>query len=210
MLEAAERAKNSLIEEINQFNNASESSTAAKATSFEDEENSAHLFGVVNPQKFGSTIKYTVTGQDSQGKFEVVRRYNEFHILHVTLTGRWPGCFVPCIPEKQILGDKEDGFIEERRSLLDRFIRECAKFEFILESQEFKIFSRQSGEVGETLEKLGEQTPGQILDKYRNSFKLQEDTDNSEVARYREKINMFQSFLTKAILNMNVSIARFI
>jgi len=52
------------------------------------------------------------------------------------------------------LGDKEEGFIEERRSLLDRFIRECAKFEFILEGQEFKIFARQSGEVGETLETL--------------------------------------------------------
>lgn len=115
---------------------------------------------MTNPQKVGSTIKYTVTGQDSQGKFEVIRRYNEFHILHVTLTSRWPGCFIPCIPEKQILGDKEDGFIEERRSLLDRFIRECAKFEFILESQEFKIFARQTGEVGDTLEKLGDQTPG--------------------------------------------------
>ncbi len=103
------------------------------------------------------------------------------------------------------MGDKEDGFIEERRSLLDRFIRECAKFEFILESQEFKIFARQTGEVGETLEKLGEQTPGQILDKYRNVFKISEETDNSEVARYREKINIFQSFLTKAILSMNVS-----
>lgn len=115
---------------------------------------------MTNPQKVGSTIKYTVTGQDSQGKFEVIRRYNEFHILHVTLTSRWPGCFIPCIPEKQILGDKEDGFIEERRSLLDRFIRECAKFEFILESQEFKIFARQTGEVGDSLEKLGDQTPG--------------------------------------------------
>ncbi len=121
----------------------------------------------------------------------MVRRYNEFHILHVTLTTRWPGCFIPCIPEKQILGDKEDGFIEERRSLLDRFIRECAKFEFVLESQEFKIFSRQTGEVGDALEKLGEQTPGQILDKYRNCFKVSEDIDNSEIARYREKINMF-------------------
>ncbi len=194
-----------MISEINQFNNVSESSNAAKATGFEDEENAAHLFGVTNPQKFGSTIKYTVTGQDSQGKFEVVRRYNEFHILHVTLSLRWPGCFIPCIPEKQIMGDKEDGFIEERRSLLDRFIRECAKFEFILESQEFKIFSRQTGEVGETLEKLGEQTPGQILDKYRLCFKISEESDNSEVARYREKINIFQNFLTKAILSMNVS-----
>lgn len=107
------------------------------------------------------------------------------------------------------MGDKEDGFIEERRSLLDRFIRECAKFEFVLESQEFKIFARQSGEVGDTLEKLGEQTPGQILDKYRIVFKITEETDNSEVARYRERINIFQSFLTKAILSMNVSTPNF-
>lgn len=89
------------------------------------------------------------------------------------------------------MGDKEEGFIEERRSLLDRFIRECAKFEFILESQEFRIFARQSGEVGDTLEKLPAQNPGQILDKYRNVFKVSEDIDNSEVARYREKINIF-------------------
>jgi len=100
LLEAAQRAKESLISEINQFNNVSESSSAAKATSFEDDENSSHLFGVTNPQKVGSTVKYTVTGQDSQGKFEVIRRYNEFHILHVTLSTRWPGCFIPCIPEK--------------------------------------------------------------------------------------------------------------
>lgn len=148
-----------MIGEIIQFNNISEAVASAKSAGFEDEENSTHLFSVTNPTKFGSVVKYTVTGQDSQGKFEVVRRYNEFHILHVTLTSRWPGCFIPCIPEKQILGDKEDGFIEERRSLLDRFIRECSKFGFIVESQEFKIFSRQAGEVGDALEKLIAQTP---------------------------------------------------
>ena len=58
------------------------------------------------------------------------------------LNDRWPGCYVPAIPEKQAIGDKEQGFIEERRQLLERFIRECAKYEFIIESKEFKIFSR--------------------------------------------------------------------
>jgi hypothetical protein len=49
----------------------------------------------------------------------------------------------------------------------------------------------------------------QILDKYRIVFKITEETDNSEVARYRERINIFQSFLTKAILSMNVSTPNF-
>jgi hypothetical protein len=163
------------------------------------------LFSVSNPQKIGSVVKYTVTGQDQEGKFEVVRRYNEFHILHTVLNERWPGCFIPCIPEKQILGDKEDGFIEERRSLLNRFIYECSKFQFIIDSKEFRIFARQAGEVGDVLERLPKETPAIMLEKYRVSFKIDEQQDNSEIARYRERINAFNSFLCKAILGMNVS-----
>lgn len=181
----------------------SEQSGVSNGESFEAEDSSSHLFGVTNPVKVGSTIKYTVTGQDQEGKFEVQRRYNEFHILHVQLNERWPGCFIPCIPEKQILGDKEEGFIEERRSLLNRFVYECSKFEFIINSKEFRIFARQPGEVGDTLEKLPRETPTQILEKYRNCFKIQENLDNAEVARYREMINGFQAFLAKAILGMN-------
>lgn len=181
----------------------SEESGLGKGESFEAEDSASHLFSVSNPQKIGSVVKYTVTGQDQEGKFEIVRRYNEFHILHTVLNDRWPGCFIPCIPEKQILGDKEDGFIEERRSLLNRFIYECSKFDFIVNSKEFRIFARQVGEVGETLERLPKETPAAVLEKYRTNFKIDEQQDNSEVARYREKINVFNSFLCKAILGMN-------
>jgi len=53
------------------------------------------------------------------------------------LVQRWPGCYVPCIPEKKtvefdasnsnplnwkIKGNKEGQFVEERRALLERFI----------------------------------------------------------------------------------------
>ena len=68
-----------------------------------------------------------------------------------------------------------------------------------------KIFARQPGEVTETLEKLPKQIPGQILEKYRACFKIDETMDNAEVARYKEKINVFYSFLCKAILSMSVS-----
>jgi len=141
--DAATVAKNELLSQISTFNQVSEKAGISNAESFEAEDSSSHLFSVTNPVKVGSVVKYTVTGQDAvDGRWEVQRRYNEFHILHVTLNERWPGCFIPCIPEKQILGDKEDGFIEERRSLLNRFIFECSKFEFIINSEEFKIFAK--------------------------------------------------------------------
>lgn len=159
---------------------------------------------MTNPQKIGSVVKYTVTGQDpQQGRWETSRRYNEFFILHNVLNERWPGCFIPCIPEKQILGDKEDGFIEERRSLLNRFILECSKFEFIINSDEFKIFALQkAGEIGPALENMPKQRPTQILDRYRLCFKIDENLDNSDLARFREKINSFNQFLVKAVVAM--------
>jgi len=191
------------LSQISGFNQVSEKAGISNAESFEAEDSSSHLFSVTNPVKVGSVVKYTVTGQDAvDGRWEVQRRYNEFHILHVTLNERWPGCFIPCIPEKQILGDKEDGFIEERRSLLNRFIFECSKFEFIINSEEFKIFAKQPGEVGETLEKLMKQRPTSILEKYRLCFKIDEQIENMEVAKFREKINQFNQFLVKAVMGM--------
>lgn len=54
---------------------------------------------------------------------------------------------MPSIPAKQFVGDKEEGFIEERRSLLERFLRECSKYDFLVESKEFDVFKRGQGEI---------------------------------------------------------------
>jgi mitochondrial fission protein ELM1 len=80
LAESANTAKNQLINEINQFNYITEQGGTNKAKSFEDEETNEHMFFVSNPIKMddksgmismGSVIKYTVTGIDSEGKFEV-------------------------------------------------------------------------------------------------------------------------------------------
>ena len=101
------------------------------------------------------------------------------------------------------MGDKAEIFVEIRRSLLERFIRECGKYEFLIESKEFKIFSRQGGEVDEVLYKLPRQSPMQILEKYRLNFKIVEEQENSEITGYREKINVFNAFLSKSVVSMN-------
>jgi len=123
---------------------------------YEADLSSEYSFRVQNPVKVddmkagikvGLVVKYTVVGRDSEGDFEIQRRYNEFLALNQQLNERWPGCYVPAIPEKQMLGDKDPGFIEERRQLLERFLQECTRYDFLVESKEFKIFTRQAGEV---------------------------------------------------------------
>lgn len=107
MKEAADSVRQNLVAEIVAFNQAAEATGASTAEGIEDEA-SHSAFAVSNPIKMndtaglkvGSVIKYTVSGTDSEGRFETQRRYNEFLALNNALNERWPGCYVPAIPEK--------------------------------------------------------------------------------------------------------------
>ena len=54
-------------------------------------------------------------------------------------------------------------------------MKELAKFDCLVYSKEFKIFSREKGDIEKILNALLRQTPIQILEKYRLNFKLEED-----------------------------------
>lgn len=54
-------------------------------------------------------------GEDKDGTFEVQRRYSDFDKLRSILVLRWPGCFISPLPPKQVMGNLEDKFIDERR-----------------------------------------------------------------------------------------------
>lgn len=78
MREASARARANLIQEINAFAAAAEATGASTAEGFEDQD-LHNSFSVVNPIKMsdtaglgvGSVIKYTVIGNDSEGRFEI-------------------------------------------------------------------------------------------------------------------------------------------
>lgn len=205
------KAKNQFLEEISKISSQSSGNMVITENEFTAEQ--MH-FAVTNPVKVGSVVKYSVTGQDSEGRFETQRRFNEFFTLRKVLNERWPGCYIPCIPEKKavnvdlsksnpmewkLAGNQDGKFIEERRALLERFLRELAKYDFIIESKEFRIFSRGVGEIDEALTKLPKQSALAILEKYRLNFKIDEDQDQQEMQRYREKINVFGTFIRKAL-----------
>jgi len=122
-------------------------------------------------------IKYTVKGEDSEGDFEEVRRFKDFYALRNALVSRWPGVYIPAIPGKKMMGNKDEKFVEERRCLLERFMKELSKFDYLIHSKEFKIFAREKGDIEKILTALQKQTPMQILEKYRLNFKIDESLD---------------------------------
>ena len=172
MYEEAEKVKKQLLEDLasmklNEVN--------LEEPPQEEEDPRVRQFTVTNPVKLGGHIKYTVTGVDGDGGFEEVRRFSQFFALKHALSQRWPGIYIPALPEKKLVGNNDDKFVEERRSLLERFMKGIGKLEYIIHSKEFKIFARDKGEVEKVLNNLSKQTPMQILEKYRLNFNVDED-----------------------------------
>ena len=93
-------AKTQLIQELNSM----KVGNGAVEEEVKDEEDpKIKLFTVLNPVKSAGHIKYTVTGVDSDGPFEEVRRFREFFALKNALAARWPGIYIPAIPEKKLV-----------------------------------------------------------------------------------------------------------
>ena len=122
-------------------------------------------FIVQNPTKNGSYITYNVVGctnRDSRlEKFNLFKRYGDFEQLRELVTDRWIGFFIPAIPPKQAIvstlyhksnlmvcvqGNMDKEFILERKQMLNLFIRNLAKYEFLTESEEFGLFVQYSGD----------------------------------------------------------------
>lgn len=154
----------------------------------DEEDPKIKQFSVSNPVKSGGHIKYSVTGIDMDGPFDEVRRYRDFFALKNALTQRWPGIFIPALPEKKLVGNNDGKFVEERSHLLERFMKELAKYDYLTNSKEFKIFARDKGDLDKILNNLVKQTPMQVLEKYRLNFNVDEDQSTSALSKYKENI----------------------
>ena len=79
---------------------------------------------------------------------------------------------------------------------------ECRKYEFLIESKEVNIYTLSiASEIDTVLKRVLRQTLMQIL-RENSNFEITEDGDNSELTRYREKLNIFNGFVAKAIISM--------
>lgn len=73
---------------------------------------------VSDPSKASGGIsghtEYKLKGTDSQGEFDINRRYKEFYMLRSLLSKNWPGFYIPSIPLKVTLNKMEESIVQER------------------------------------------------------------------------------------------------
>lgn len=94
--------------------------------------------------------------------------------MHQALTARWVGTLIAKIPPKKAYGNKDLKFINERRFYLERFLRKMAKFEFLINSEEFLIFSRPPGDIEKSLQRLPRLAPQQMYERMKEATAVNE------------------------------------
>jgi hypothetical protein len=157
-----------------------------------------NTFEVLDPQK-GAHVTYTIKGYDNEGPFEGMRRYTDFHKLRLSLTARMPGVYIPPIPPKQAFGNKNDKFLEERGYFMVRFLKLICRIPYIIKSDEFKCFSRPSGEIDKTLDFLPKTTPESLYERLTTEFEFVEQEDYDEQHENMSVINSYAVFIKKIL-----------
>ncbi|EGR30040.1 PX domain protein [Ichthyophthirius multifiliis] len=148
----------------------------------------------------GKYFAYQINGEDSEGKFEVFRRYSDFYFFRQLLTQRWPGCFIPPLPSKKILGNKDTKFLEDRRKFLIYFIDKISQLPYIWYSEENYSFIRNASNLDfeKIVEKMKKHTMDDIINKYKTTFSYLSGKEiNSEL---QMKITYFKGFLKNSLV----------
>jgi len=120
-------------------------------------------------------------------------------MLREALTTRWPGIYFPPIPPKKHVGNKTSKFVEDRRYFLERFLRKIANHDFILISEEFKIFSRLNGDMKKSISNLPRVTPMLILERLKNNFNVSEDNPDMKLTESKVEISKFNAYFNKVV-----------
>ncbi|EGR33888.1 PX domain protein, partial [Ichthyophthirius multifiliis] len=145
---------------------------------------------------------YGVTGQDKDGKFEVYRRYSDFYHFRQLLVSLWPGCFIPPLPSKKVIGNKETRFLEDRRKFLQYFMVKLSNLPYLWYSEEIKQFIRNNNnqDFEKIITNMPKQSNDDIINKYKTTFSYLSGKEiNGEL---NMKILTFKNFLKVAVSNL--------
>lgn len=91
---------------------------------------------IIKDSGFSKFTTYNIKGQDQAGAFDTYRRYSDFFELREALVRKWPGCYIPPIPEKQLAGGNDMEIVQQRKRLLNIFLQILTHMPYIFNSDD--------------------------------------------------------------------------
>jgi PX domain len=121
------------------------------------------------------------------------------------LIQRWPGICISRLPPKKAIGRYETVFLKERRIFLERFLRKCGKYDFIINSEEFLIFSRPNGDIEKVFSRLNKIPTSSMIERFRTALNINESRfDLTEREMFSNQIADFLSFTSKVLPQLKI------
>ena len=123
---------------------------------------------VFNKEGVTGFTSYTLQG--SKLPEPLSRRYRDFDALRRKLVDRWPGVFIPNIPHKKTVGNKDKEIVGMRIEMINRFLKKLSKIDYLFNSDEMELFLQNSSNVPKTLDSIKEDSYEELLKKYASVF----------------------------------------
>ena len=136
---------------------------------------------------------YTLKG--SRVPEPLSRRYRDFDALRKKLVERWPGVYIPNIPHKKKMGNKEKGIIGMRVEMINRFLKKLSKIEYLFNTEEMELFLQNTSNVSKTLDGIKLESYEDLLKKYTAAFT--DYDDNFDTAAGKADQEKFEKKLSE-------------
>ena len=147
---------------------------------------------VFNKEGVTGFTSYTLQG--SKLPEPLSRRYRDFDALRRKFIDRWPGVFIPNIPHKKKVGNKDKEIVGLRIEMINRFLKKLSKIDYLFNSDEMELFLQNSSNVSKTLDSIKEDTYEELLKKYASVFTDYDDnfdtiTGKKDQDEFAKKLN---------------------
>ena len=147
---------------------------------------------VFNKEGVTGFTSYTLQG--SKLPEPLSRRYRDFDALRRKFIERWPGVFIPNIPHKKTVGNKDKEIVGMRIEMINRFLKKLSKIDYLFNSDEMELFLQNSNNVPKTLDSIKEDTYEELLKKYASIFTDYDDnfdtiTGKRDQDEFAKKLN---------------------
>ena len=89
-------------------------------------------------------------------------------------------------------------FILDRRYYLERFIRKIAKYDYLLNSEEFLVFARPNGDIEAAFKRLQKMATAKIIERIKEATDINEKKyDFVEKEKFKNNIIEYSFFFKK-------------
>ena len=162
---------------------------------------------VFNKEGVTGFTSYTLQG--SKLPEPLSRRYRDFDALRRKFIDRWPGVFIPNIPHKKKVGNKDKEIVGLRIEMINRFLKKLSKIDYLFNSDEMELFLQNSSNVSKTLDSIKEDTYEELLKKYASVFtdyddnfdtitgKKDQDEFSKKLDENYPKLRAFRTFIAQ-------------